>query len=62
MIISLENENHPTAEIKIVYLDTQRVTFQNSDGICQCDFEMVGDMPTEQELKTAIEGVLYTEQ
>jgi len=62
MIVNLNSETHPQAEIVAILMDKNTVDFKwigtNYNGICNCPYVSVGDIPTEAELKTAIETVL----
>ena len=62
MIINLNSETHPQAEIVAILLDKKTVDFKWIDGpyngACNAPYVSVGDIPTETELKTAIEAVL----
>ena len=62
MIINLNSETHPQAEIVAIILDKKTVDFKWVDGpyngVCNCPYVSEADIPTEAELKTAIEAVL----
>jgi len=62
MIINLNSETHPQAEIVAIVLDKKTMDFKWIDGpyngVCIAPSASVGDIPTEAELKTAIEVVL----
>jgi hypothetical protein len=57
MIISLSIER-PDVEIMQINVAAMTVDFKDIDGLCNCPYTSVGDIPTEAELKTAIEAVL----
>jgi hypothetical protein len=62
MNINLNSETHPQAEIVAILLDKKTVDFKWVDGpyngVCNAPYISEGDIPTEAELKTAIEAVL----
>jgi hypothetical protein len=62
MIINLNSETHPQAEIVAIILDKKTVDFKWVDGpyngVCNAPYVSEADIPTEAELKTAIEAVL----
>ena len=62
MIINLNSETHPQAEIVAILIDKETVDFKWVDGpynsVCNAPYVSVNDIPTEAELKTAIEAVL----
>ena len=62
MIINLNSETHPQAEIVAIIIEKETVDFKWIDcpynGVCNAPYVSVGDIPTEAELKTAIEAVL----
>lgn len=60
MKILLDNQTHPEVEILQINIANKTVDFKDIDGICNCPYVSVGDIPTEAELKTAIEAVLGT--
>ena len=57
MIIALNNEAHPEVEILAINIANQSVDFRDVDGVCNAPYTAAGEIPTEAELKTAIEGV-----
>ncbi len=57
MIISLSIER-PDVEVLQINLANKTVDFKDVDGVCNCPYVSVADIPTEAELKTAIEAVL----
>ena len=62
MIIDLNSETHPQAEIVAINLTVKTVDFRwigtDYNGICNCPYVSKGDIPTKTELKKAIEAVL----
>jgi predicted fused transcriptional regulator/phosphomethylpyrimidine kinase len=56
--LELNNETHPTVEVVNINNDKETVDFINKDGLNFCPYTSVGNLPTEAELKTAIEAVL----
>ena len=62
MIIDLNSETHPSVGVIAILLDKKTMDFQwigtNYNGVCNCPYVSEGDIPTEAELKTAIEAVL----
>lgn len=58
MIIELNNETRPSVEILAINIANKTVDFKDIDGVCNCPYTSVADIPTEAELKTAIEVVL----
>jgi len=62
MIIDLNSETHPQAEIVAINLIAKTVDFRwigtSYNGVCNCPYVSEGDIPTEAELKAAIEAVL----
>ena len=62
MNIELNSKTHPNAEVVAILLDKKTVDFKwigtDYNGVCNCPYEAVGDIPTKTELKTAIEAVL----
>jgi len=57
MIIEL-SINRPDVEVLAINLANKTVDFKDIDGVCNCPYVSEGDIPTEAELKTAIEAVL----
>jgi hypothetical protein len=57
MIISLSIDR-PDVEVLAINIAQKTVDFKDIDGVCNAPFASVGDIPTEAELKTAIEAVL----
>ena len=58
MIIAL-SINRPDVEILAINIANKTVDFKDVlDGVCNCPYVAAGDIPTEAELKTAIEAVL----
>ena len=57
MIIELSIDR-PDVEILAINIAGKTVDFRDIDGVCNCPYTAVGDIPTEAELKTAIEAVL----
>lgn len=57
MIISLSIER-PDVEVLAINIASKTVDFRDIDGVCNCLYVSEGDIPTEAELKTAIEAVL----
>jgi hypothetical protein len=57
MIISLSIER-PDVEVLAINIASKTVDFKDIDGVCNCPYVSVADIPTEAELKTAIEAVL----
>ena len=57
MIISL-NIDRPDVEVLQINIASKTVDFKDVDGVCNCPFVSEADIPTEAELKTAIEAVL----
>ena len=57
MIISL-NIERPDVEVLQINLVSKTVDFKDVDGVCNCPYASEADIPTEAELKTAIEAVL----
>jgi hypothetical protein len=57
MIISL-SINRPDVEILQINIAGKTVDFKDIDGVCNCPYISEDDIPTETELKTAIEIVL----
>lgn len=58
MTLTLNNRTHPTVEVLQINIVNKTVDFRNRDGICNTPFISVADIPTEAELKIAIEAVL----
>ena len=58
MIIELENKSRESVEVLQINLANKTVDFKDIDGICNCYYVSEGNIPTEAELKTAIEAVL----
>jgi hypothetical protein len=62
MNINFNSETHPSAEIVAIILDKKTVDFKwigtDYNGVCNTPYVSVADIPTEAELKTAIEAVL----
>ena len=50
--------NRPDVEILSINIANGTVDFRDVDGVCNCPYTSKGDIPTEEELKTAIEAVL----
>jgi hypothetical protein len=51
--------NRPDVEVLLINVANKTVDFRDVlDGICNCPYVSAGDIPTEAELKTAIEAVL----
>ena len=57
MIISL-NIERPDVEVLQINIASKTVDFKDINGVCNAPYVSVGDIPTEAELKTAIEAVL----
>ena len=57
MNISLDIER-PDVEVLQINLVNKTVDFKDIDGVCNAPYVSVADIPTEAELKTAIEAVL----
>jgi hypothetical protein len=57
MIISLSIER-PDVEVLAINIASKTVDFKDIDGVCNAPYVSVADIPTEAELKTAIEAVL----
>lgn len=57
MIISLSIER-PDVEVLAINIASKTVDFKDIDGVCNCPYISVDDIPTDAELKTAIEAVL----
>lgn len=59
MNLVLNNETHPEVEVLQINIANNTVDFRDPlDGICNAPYTAVGDIPTEDELTTAIEAVL----
>jgi hypothetical protein len=62
MIVELNSETHPKAEVVAILMDRKTVDFRWVDGVyngvCNCPYTSMGDIPTEADLKAAIESVL----
>jgi hypothetical protein len=62
MIVELNSETHPKAEVVAILMDRKTVDFRWVDGpyngVCNAPYISEADIPTEAELKTAIEAVL----
>ena len=62
MNIILNSETHPEAEIVAILLDKKTVDFKwvggVYNGVCNAPYVSEADIPTEAELKAAIEAVL----
>ena len=50
--------NNKEIEILGINLRNSTVDFKDMDGVCNAPYVSVADIPTEAELKTAIEAVL----
>jgi hypothetical protein len=57
MNISLSIER-PDVEVLAINIANKTVDFKDIDGVCNTPYVSVADIPTEAELKTAIEAVL----
>ena len=57
MIISL-SINRPDVEVLAINIANKTVDFKDVDGVCNCPYVSEADIPTEAELKTAIEAVV----
>ena len=57
MIISL-SINRPDVEVLAINIASKTVDFKDIDGVCNAPYVSAGDIPTEVELKAAIEAVL----
>ena len=57
MIISLSIER-PDVEVLAINIANKTVDFKDIDGVCNAPYVSVADIPTEAELKTAIEAVV----
>lgn len=57
MIIALSIDR-PDVEVLAINIANKTVDFKDIDGVCNCPYVSAGDIPTEVELKTAIEAVL----
>jgi len=58
MKILLDSEVKPEVEVLAINLANQTVDFKDFDGICNAPYVAEGDLPTEYELKAAIEKAL----
>lgn len=58
MRILLDNQTHQEVEVLQINIANKTVDFRDIDGICNCPYASAADIPTEAELKTAIEAVL----
>jgi hypothetical protein len=58
MIIYLDNKSRESVEVLQINIAQKTVDFKDIDGICNCQYVSENDIPTEAELKTAIEAVL----
>lgn len=58
MIIYLDNKSRESVEVLQINIANKTVDFKDIDGICNCPYVSAADIPTEAELKTAIEAVL----
>jgi hypothetical protein len=50
--------NRPDVEVLLINVANKTVDFKDIDGVCNAPYVSVADIPTEAELKTAIEAVL----
>jgi hypothetical protein len=50
--------DRPDVEVLQINLVNKTVDFKDIDGVCNAPYVSVADIPTEAELKTAIEAVL----
>jgi len=57
MNISLSIDR-PDVEVLAINIASKTVDFKDIDGVCNAPYVSVDDIPTETELKTAIEAVL----
>lgn len=57
MIIELSIDR-PDVEVLAINIAQKTVDFKDIDGVCNCPYISEADIPTEAELKTAIEAVL----
>ena len=57
MIISLSIER-PDVEVLAINIANKTVDFMDIDGVCNAPYISEADIPTEAELKTAIEAVV----
>lgn len=58
MKIAINSEIHPEVEVLAINISGKTVDFKDIDGVCNCPYVSKADIPTEAELKTAIEAVL----
>ena len=57
MFISLSIDR-PDVEVLAINIANKTVDFKDVDGVCNAPYVSEADIPTEAELKTAIEAVL----
>ena len=57
MFISLSIDR-PDVEVLAINIANKTVDFKDVDGVCNCPYVSEADIPTEAELKTAIEAVV----
>ena len=50
--------DRPDVEVLQINIAQKTVDFRDIDGVCNCPYVSEGDIPTEAELKAAIEAVL----
>jgi hypothetical protein len=50
--------DRPDVEVLAINIANKTVDFKDIDGVCNCPYASKDDIPTEEELKTAIEAVL----
>ena len=50
--------DRPDVEVLAINIAQKTVDFRDIDGVCNCPYVSEGDIPTEAELKAAIETVL----
>lgn len=58
MKLTLENKTHPEVTVLNIDVEHGSVVFRNRDGVCSAPYTSVKDIPTQEELITAISGVL----
>lgn len=62
MIINLNSETHPQAEIVAILMDKKTLDFKwigtDYNGVCNAPYVSETDIPTEKDLATAIGAVL----
>jgi hypothetical protein len=58
MIIAIDNKTRPEIEIMAINIANKTVDFKDIDGVCNCPYVSDGDIPSEGELREAIQAVL----